>query len=132
MVISNLIKEPEYFADSSNIPWNPPTIRYPDQTALVPQMSLLSLYALLFLQAHLFLICVALTYNASRRFLRKTAKFQGIVSVNDFGFPRRFQELHQGSPEKFLFCTGRTVTTGLPSLVPPRHIDDCSAIHFLH
>ena len=27
---------------------------------------------------------------------------------------------------------GRTVTTELPNLVPPRHIDDCCAIHFLH
>ena len=34
--------------------------------------------------------------------------------------------------EKFLFCTGRTVTTVLPSLVPPRHTGDFSAIHFLH
>ena len=37
-----------------------------------------------------------------------------------------------GSPEKFLFCTGRIVATVLPNLVPPRHIDDCFAIHFLH
>ena len=27
---------------------------------------------------------------------------------------------------------GRIVTTELPNLVPPRHIDDCYAIHFLH
>ena len=37
-----------------------------------------------------------------------------------------------GSPEKFLFYMGKIVTTALPNLVPPRHIDDCSAIHFLH
>ena len=37
-----------------------------------------------------------------------------------------------GSPEKFLFCTDRIVTTVLPNLVPPRHIGDCFAIHFLH
>ena len=30
-----------------------------------------------------------------------------------------------GSPEKFLFYMGRIVTTELPNLVPPRHIDDC-------
>ena len=37
-----------------------------------------------------------------------------------------------GSPGNFLVYTGRTVTTVLPNLVPPRHIDDCHAIHFLH
>ena len=37
-----------------------------------------------------------------------------------------------GSPGKFLFYTGMIVSTVLSSLVPPRHIDDCSAIHFLH
>ena len=31
-----------------------------------------------------------------------------------------------------MFCTGRTFTTGLLSLAQPRHIGDCSAIHFLH
>ena len=31
----------ECFADSSNIPWNPPTIFHPDLIATVPQMSLL-------------------------------------------------------------------------------------------
>ena len=36
-----------------------------------------------------------------------------------------------GSRGKILFRMGRTVTTGLLSLVPPGHIDDCSAIHFL-
>ena len=49
--------------------------------------------------------------------------------------PRRLQELslgYSGSPGKFLFHTGRIATTALPNLVPPRHIDDCYAIHFLH
>ena len=30
-----------------------------------------------------------------------------------------------GSPGKFLSYTGMIVSTVLPSLVPPRHIDDC-------
>ena len=37
-----------------------------------------------------------------------------------------------GSPGKFLFYIGRIVTTVLPSLVPPRHIDDCGVTHILH
>ena len=37
-----------------------------------------------------------------------------------------------GSHAKILFCTGRTVTTGLLRLAPLRHIGDCSGTHFLH
>ena len=37
-----------------------------------------------------------------------------------------------GSPGKFVFYVGMFVSTVLPSLVPPRHIDDCFAIHVLH
>ena len=36
-----------FFSDSSNIPWNPPTIRCPDLTAKARQMSLLSICAVL-------------------------------------------------------------------------------------
>ena len=45
--------------------------------------------------------------------------------VYDFWLPRRLQELH-------LALLGRIVTTELPNLVPPRHIDDCYAIHVFH
>ena len=83
----------ECFADSNNIPWNPPNIRHPDDTAVAPQMSLLSLCALLLRQSHLFLICVVSTYNDSSIIPRKLAKFPGIVSVNDFWLPRWLQEL---------------------------------------
>ena len=34
--------------------------------------------------------------------------------------------------EKFLFYTGRIVTTELPNLVPQRFIDDFVEIHILH
>ena len=54
MVFSQQKEDPEYFAGRSNTPWNPPTIHWPDLTATAPQMSLLSLNALLFLQSHLF------------------------------------------------------------------------------
>ena len=37
-----------------------------------------------------------------------------------------------GSPKKFLFCTGKIVTTELPNLVPQERIDDYHVIHFLH
>ena len=50
-------------------------------------------FPLLFLQSHLFLICVALTtYKDSRIIPHKTVKFQRIVSVSDFCFPCRLCE----------------------------------------
>ena len=71
-------------------------------------MFLLSLFVQLFQQSHLFPICVVLTYNDSRIFLARLAKSQGIVSVNDFWFPRRLQELLK-APLCFLrsFCFAR-------------------------
>ena len=62
------------------------------------------LCVLLFQQAHLFPICVVSTYNDSTCF----AKFQGIVSVNDFRPPIWLQELLQ-APFGFLrsFCFAR-------------------------
>ena len=62
------------------------------------------------------------------------AKFQRIVSVHDFLFPRRLQELSQAPlrfPEKFLFYIGVIVSTVLPTLVPLQRIDDCFEIHIL-
>ena len=71
----------ECFADSSNTPWNPPTIHCPDLCATIPQMSLPSLCALFFPQSHLFLICVALTYNDSRTIPHKTCQNSKELSV---------------------------------------------------
>ena len=51
------------------------------------------------------------------------AKFQGIVSVNDFWFPRRL-----GSCKKNLICKGMIVSTLLPSPAPRLHIHDCFEI----
>ena len=51
-----------------------------------------------------------------------------------FGFlvgSRNFIRFFWVSWEVFVY-TGWIVTTELTNLVPPRHIDDCSAIHFLH
>ena len=89
-----------------------------NSTADVP-----SLYALLFQQSHLILICVVLTYNDSRAL--PNSKESSVSAPGNS--PSSF-----GSPGKFLFCTGRTVTTRLLNLVPPRHLDDCHAIHFLY
>ena len=73
-----------------------------------------------------FLICVVSTHNDSKKDLHRLCQS-----------PRNCQckrlLASSSAPETlFLFCAGWTVTTQLPSLVPPRHIDDCSAIHFLH
>ena len=104
---------------------NPPTIRYPDRTAIAPQMSLLSLCALLFRQSHLFLFRVVLTRNDSRIIPRKTCQIPRncpckwlLVSSSapgtSFG--------SSGSPGKFCYTRVWIVCTALPNLVPPRHI----------
>ena len=121
MVSSHQTKDPEHFSDSSNIPKNPPTIHCPNLTATAKQMSLLSLCALLFLKSHLFLICVVLTYNDSRISLHKTClilrKCQCKWLWVSLSAPRTFVRSFL-FPEKFLFCTGKIVSTVLPSLVP--------------
>ena len=69
--------------------------------------------------------------NSSQDF----AKFQGIVSVNDFWFPRRFQELHlvlRGLLGSFCFTRVWLYPLRCQVLAPPRHIDDCSEIILLH
>ena len=87
------------------------------------------------LQSHLFLICVALTCNDSRIITRKTCQFPRNCQCKWlFGFlvgSRNFIRLFWVSWEVFVYMC-RIVTTALPNLVPPRHIDDCYAIHFLH
>ena len=98
-------------------------------------MSPLSLYIWLFRQSHLFLICVVLTYIDSRIIPRKTCQnprnCQCKWLLVTLSAPRTSLG-SSGSTGKILVCTGVIVTNVLPSLVPPRHIDDCSAIHFLH
>ena len=107
---SHQIRDLERFADRCSIPWNLPTNFHPDLIATILQRCLLPLCALLFQQSHLFLICVVSTYNDSKKkhFFTGLAKFQGIVSVNDFWFPLGLQELLQ-APLCFLrsFCFAR-------------------------
>ena len=96
---------------------------------------LLSLCALLSQQSHLFLICVALTDNDSRILLHTICQILRnclckwlLVSSSAPGTSLG----SSGFLEKFLCYMGGIVTTELPNLVPPRPIDDCYAIHFLH
>ena len=132
MVSSHQTRDLECVAGSSSTPWNPPTNLCPDGIAIAPQMSLC---ALLFRQSHVFLICVVLTYNDSRIIPRKTCQIPRNCQCKwllvSSSAPRTSLG-SSGSPGKILICTGMIVSTVLPSLVPPRHIEDCSAIHFLH
>ena len=95
MEFSLQTRDLECFADKQNIPWNLRTNFHPDLIATIRQRCLPLLCALLFPQSHLFLICVVLTYNDSRKYLHKLCKFQRIISVNDFKLPIRLQELLQ-------------------------------------
>ena len=127
MVSSHQTRDLECFADSSGIPQNPRTIRYPGLMTTIPQMSLLSLCALLFLQSHLFLICVALKYNDSRIIPRKTCQIRRICQcklhlVSSLAPRTSFGS--SGPPGKFLFHRGMIVSIELPNLVPPRRIDE--------
>ena len=90
---------------------------------------------MLFLQSHLFLIFVALTYNDSRILPHNTCQISRHclcewlwVSSSAPGTSLG----SSGSPGRFLFCMGKIVTTALPNLLPPRHIDYCHATHCLH
>ena len=98
-------------------------------------MSLLVLCALLFRQSHLFPICVALPYNDSRIVLHKTCQILRncqCKSILASSSAPGTSLGSSGSPGKILICIRMIVSTVLPSLVPPRHTDDCSSIHFLH
>ena len=116
---SHQTRDFESFTDSSSIPWNPPTIHCPDLTATAPQMSLLSLCALLFRQSHLCLICVAMTYNDSRKVLRNTCQIlwncQCKITFGFFVGSKHFCKLFCVTREVF-FYMGRIVTIELPNL----------------
>ena len=135
MVSSHQKRDLERLADRSNTPWIPIIIHGLDMTAIAPQMSLLSLWALLFQQDHLFPICAVLTYNDSRKDLHKLYRIPRNCQCKwlwDSSLAPGTSLGSSGSPGKFLFFKGRIVTTALPNLVAPRHTDDCYEIHFLH
>ena len=105
MVSSHQTRDLEYFADSSYIPWNPPTIFHPDLIATTLQMPLLS-------PSVSNPICFRSVWCRSPMIPEKIftgfAKIQGIVCVFVFRLPFRLQELLQ-APLCFLrsFCFAR-------------------------
>ena len=134
-VFPSVKRDLERFADSSNTPWYPPTIRHLDWTAIAPQMSLPWFCALLFRQSNLFLICVV-DVRWFQIIPRKTCQIPRYCQCKwlsaSSSAPRTSSLGSSGSPGKFLFCTSRIVTTVLPNLLPQRRIDDWCVIHFLH
>ena len=74
-------------------------------------------------------------YNDSTTTLHKLCHVPKNASVNDFGLPtarENFVNSFASSEKLKVFHTGMFVSTVLPNLVPPRHIDDCFEIHILH
>ena len=134
MVSSHQTRDLKCFAVCSDIPWNPPTNFLPDLIATTPQMSLLSLCALLFRHSHLFLICVVSTYNDARKDLHRL--FQIPMSCRckwllvSSRVPRTFASSFV-FPVKFWFCTDTPGSIGWLSPAPRLHIDDCCEIHNL-
>ena len=130
-VFSHLTRGLEQFAESTDIPWNQPTIFHPCQIATVPQKFLPQLCVPLSQQYHLFLNGEAQMYNDSKIILDMLCKFQVIDSINDFSaFPTARETLVHSfpSPEKIWFHTGMIVSIEAPNLVPRLHISDCFEI----
>ena len=102
MVSSHQTRELQYFAGSSNIEWNPPTIYGPDLIATILQMSLPSL----------FLQCGVDQQYDSRIILHKTRQILGNFQCKwlsaSYLAPRTFASFFV-FPAKFLFCTDKTV-----------------------
>ena len=108
MESSHQTRNLECFADRYSIPWNLPIIFHSDLIATIPQTYLLysahcSLSNLMCLRS-VWCRCTMVPI----KIFTSLAKFQGIVSVNDFTLPIRLQELLQ-APFGFLrsFCFAR-------------------------
>ena len=70
-----------------------------------------------------------------RKVFTRFAKFQGIVSVNDFWLPIGLPELLQTlvcNLRSFVFCTDKIESVELPNLGPLQRFDDCVEMHILH
>ena len=132
---SHQTRDRECFADRFSIPWNLPTNFHLDLIATYSRGA--------FLYSAYCSLSKPICFRSA--WCRRTiipgeiftgfAKFQGIVSVNDFRLPIWLQELLQ-APLCFLrsFCFARDTTRsiGWPSPAPRLHIDDCIEIHNLH
>ena len=108
MVSSHQTRDLECSADGCSIPWNLPIISHPDLIAAMQQTHLLLLCALLSQQSHFVSDLCGVDVQWFQERSSGLAKFQGIVSVNDFRLPIRLQELLQ-APFGFLksFCFAR-------------------------
>ena len=133
--LSHQTRDLECFADRYNIPWNLPTNFHSDLIATILQMYLLSLCALLSQQSITFRSVWCRRALIPKKIFTGFAKFQGIVSVNDFRLPILAPRTFASSfvfPEKFLFCTD---TPGSIEWLGPAarlHIDDCFEIRNCH
>ena len=117
-VSSHQTRDLVWFADSSNIPWNAPTMFHPDQIATVLQKSIPQSGASLSQQSNLFPIGEVLTYNDSKKGLSRICQILGnwqckwlLSALRTFASSFPF-------PEKFLFHTGVILSAELPSLLP--------------
>ena len=96
MVSSQLTRDLECSAESSSTPWNPPTILLSrhdcNSTADVPSWTLRTALSAIPFVSDLCDVDVQWFQESSSQ---DFAKFQRIVSVNDFWFPRRLQVLQR-------------------------------------
>ena len=74
------------------------------------------------MQSHSLLICVALPCNDSRTVLHTMCQIRRNCQCKWLWASLG----SSGSPDKVCVSNGMSVSTALPTLVPPRHIDDCS------
>ena len=132
MVFSHQTRDLERVASNSDIPSNPPTILYPDRTAIAPQMSLLPLCALPFVSDPCGFDVPWFQDNSSQSMpnskelaVRMTFGFL----VGSRNFIRFFWIVFHGYD--CIHCVAKSGTT-TAYLVPLRYIGDSSAIHFLH
>ena len=125
----------EYFADSSDIPLNPPTNYHPDLIATTQQMSLLQFCVLLSQQSHLFLNGEELMCNDSTIDLHRLCQISRNCQCKclwvDWSAPGTFAS-SSGFLVKSCFCTDTPGSIGWPSLAPLLHTGDCFEIHILH
>ena len=106
---SHQIRDLWHFADKYNIPWNLPTNFHSDLITTIQQRCLPLLCALLFQQSHLFLICVVLTYNDSRKDLHRLCQIPRNCQCKwltaFYSAPRTFARSFM-FPEKFFVLHG--------------------------
>ena len=133
MESSHQTRDLDCFADSSNIPWNLPTIFHPDLITTVPQTYFTLRTALSAISFVCDLCGVDVQWFQERssqdlptlgiclcKWLLVSSLVPGTLA-SSFRFP-----------EKFLFCTATTRSIEWPCPAPRLHIGDCFEIHILH